>query len=61
MNAMDTKDQLKFVGKKMAALAVELAQLKNNRRRADIIAQIIRLGTFYQSIKSGDDLLLQDR
>ena len=58
---MDTKDQLKLVGKKMAALAVELAQLKNNRRRAAIIAQIIRLGTFYQSIKSGDDLLLQDR
>jgi hypothetical protein len=35
--------------------------LKNYRAWADIIAQIIRLGTLYQSMKSGDDLLLQDR
>ena len=55
------EDQLKIVGTKMTDLVGELTQLKNNRARAEIIAQIIRLGMFYQSIKSGDDLLLQDR
>ena len=45
----------------LAAVGDAWLSIKNYRAWADIIAQIIRLGTLYQSIKSGDDLLLQDR
>jgi phosphate uptake regulator len=42
-----------------SAATVAWLSIKNYRARADIIGQIIRLGTLYQLIKS-DDLLLQD-
>jgi hypothetical protein len=59
---MDTKAQLELLGKLMDDLAAEVGKLKDNpATRAEVIAQIIRLGTLYQAIKSGDDLMLQDR
>ena len=46
----------------MDTLAAELGRLKDSQAtRTELIAQIIRLGTLYQAIKTGEDLLLQDR
>lgn len=46
----------------MDTRAAELGRLKDSQAtRTELIAQIIRLGTLYQAIKTGEDLLLQDR
>ena len=60
--ATDTKEQLELVDKLMDTLATEIGRLKDSQTtRAELIAQIIRLGALYQAIKTGEDLLLQDR
>ena len=60
--ATDTKEQLELVDKLMDTLATEVGRLKDSETTcAELIAQIIRLGALYQAIKTGEDLLLQDR
>ena len=60
--ATDTKEQLELVDKLMDTLATEVGRLKDSQAtRVELTAQIIRLGALYQAIKTGEDLLLQDR
>ena len=51
-----------MVTKQMDDLTAELGQVENDlMRRAEIIAQIIRLGRLYLSLRGDPDLALQDR
>jgi hypothetical protein len=56
------KNNLEFVDKLLDALEAELGQLKDKPASwAELMAQINRLGTLYQSVRTGDDSSLQDR